>query len=199
MLLYHGGDRFDPSAAGYNFFGSYLSDLGRLHGFTGMPTLDTGVLYATSLTIMGLGTVAFFSVHRKLTSKSSSWLIKLCTILGIIAGLGYVAVALTPWDVLPNAHLVSVFVCFISFMLCCIAMNSLIINQPEYPNIYARIFLFFGLFIGLYIVFLIAGPTSDYETGRMIQATGQKILVYSQALFMTICCYGAWKQTKIYV
>lgn len=199
MVLYHGGDRFDPTAEGYNFFGSFLSDLGRMHAFTGMPTYDTGIFYAIALGFMGVGTLVFFGVHRYLIPNSNEKIRSVATWMGYIAGLGYIAVAITPWDLYPAIHLISVFTCFIAFMICCVAMYLLIKQQSGYPNVYGKIFLFFGGLIGLYILFMATGPSSEFETGRIVQATGQKILVYSQSILMIICCYGAFKQTHIYV
>ena len=193
MLIYHGGDRFDPTAEGYNFFGSYLSDLGRMHGFSGIPTYGTGIFYAIGLIIMGIGTIIFFSYHHLLLPSTKRWVRTFTRLLGTISGFGYIMIALTPWDMYSDMHMVSVFTAFLSFMVACFLLFFSIRQNENYPNIYANIFLFFGVFIGCYVIFLIAGPSSNYENGRIIQATGQKLLFYSQAISMFFCCLGAYK------
>jgi len=63
-------------------------------------------------------------------------------------------------------------------MVSCYCMFFLIKSEASYPIAYGRIFLVFGILIGLYVIFLIVGPPSNTEDGRIIQATGQKIIVY---------------------
>ena len=196
MFMYHGGDRFQPEMVGYNFFGSFLSDLGRFYGFSGASTIDTAIVYGSALALMGIGTIVFFLAHRHLVFNASKWMKTGATFFGVVAGLGYVGVALTPWDLVPLEHLVFVFVCFISFMIACIFMYLIIKNEEDYPIVYGRIFLYFGIFVCIYVLFLIFGPDSSFPFGRIIQSTGQKILVYSQAALMIVCCLGAYKRTR---
>jgi len=198
MFFYHGGDRFNPTLEGYNFFGSYFSDLGRTNGFTGASTLSTAIPYMIAMSFMGSGTVVFFITHRKLLPKANWLLVRITTVLGAISGLGYVAIALTPWNLVPGAHIISVFSCFISFLICCFLLFITMKQQPDYPNIFGYIFLCFGFFLGGYIFFLILGPSTEFESGRIVQASGQKLLVYTQSLLMIICCYGAYKHSAHY-
>ncbi|PCH94359.1 MAG: hypothetical protein COB83_11880, partial [Gammaproteobacteria bacterium] len=106
--------RFDTiqkivSALGYKFFGAYLSDLGRVHSFAGLATPITACVYAMALGFMGIGTVIFFIKHRHLVPSSNRILVRVTTGLGIVSGLGYVAISITPWDLFPALHLTTVF------------------------------------------------------------------------------------------
>jgi hypothetical protein len=198
MFLYYGGDRFNPTLEGYNFFGSFFSDLGRTHGFTGKSTIWTSIPYMFSMVLMGSGVVVFFRVHKNLVPAGNKLVVKITTILGTISGLGYMAIALTPWNLVPKAHIYSVFSSFTAFMICSFLLFISIKQQPNYPKIFGIIFLAFGFFLAAYIFFLILGPSTEFESGRIVQGSGQKLLIYTQSILMIICCYGAYKHSARY-
>jgi hypothetical protein len=50
--------------------------------------------------------------------------------------------------------------------------------QSNYPRRYGWIFLAFSVFLAAYIVLLEFGPSAGTEEGLIVQATGQKIIVY---------------------
>lgn len=193
MLFYSGGDWFNPTLSHYNFFGSFLSDLGRMHGFSGSPTYATAVFYAVGLISMGIGTIVFFKTHHYLLSDTNTTLRFTATIMGIIAGLGYIGIAVTPWDLWPKIHLTFVFTGFLSFMVASMLLFFLIRQQRDYPNTYGVLYLIIGLLIGSYVLMMLYGPSSDQIWGRIVQATGQKIMVYGQSVLIFICGFGALK------
>ena len=53
-----------------------------------------------------------------------------------------------------------------------------IFRQKDYPHRYGWIFIVFTLFLAAYIGLLEFGPEANTSSGLVIQATGQKIIVY---------------------
>lgn len=195
IFMYHGGDRFNPSYESYNFFGSFISDLGRMHAFSGMPTYDTGIIYGFALVFNGLGVLFFFIAHRYLILGSNKILRFLGTLAGIVSGIGYIGVGLTPWDLFPHIHLFSVFLGFISFIFASAITGICVLQDSKYPKVSGYIFIGFALFLASYIALMIFGPESSTPVGRIAQATGQKILVFTQVILMTIIGVKAIKHT----
>ena len=193
MLFYSGGDQFNPTLPHYNFFGSFLSDLGRTQGFSGNSTHATALFYALGLIIMGSGTIVFFIAHNYLILKSNKILRYASNAAGLLAGIGYIGIAVTPWNLWPKIHLFFVFTGFLSFMAASMLLFILIRRQPNYPNTYGNLYLLIGVLIGSYVLLLLYGPDSHEPWGRIVQSTGQKIVVYSQSLLILVCGIGALK------
>jgi hypothetical protein len=191
MFFYHGGDRFDPSRSSYNFFGSFLSDLGRMHEFSGLTSYATGTVYALSLGFMGIGTILFFYGHYYLVLEPKNILKWPATIFGIITGISYTGIACTPWDIFPKTHLFFVFAGFISFSASCICTFILVKMHRTYPNSFGFVYLFLCILNFSYILLMILGPDSEDPLGRIVQATGQKIMIYTQSILIIYCAYGA--------
>ncbi len=191
MFFYHGGDMFDLNRSTYNFFGSFLSDLGRLHGFSGVTSYTTGIIYGIGLGFMGIGTILFFWAHQYLVPKTIAIVKHGATIVGIITGIGYIGIACTPWDIVPKTHLFFVFTGFISFSICCLLMFIIVIKDSSYPTIFGYIYLFLCLWNLTYVLFMIYGPDSREPVGRIVQATAQKIVIYTQSALTIYCAYGA--------
>ena len=193
MFFYSGGDQFNLDLPHYNFFGSFLSDLGRTQGFSGNPTFGTALFYALGLIIMGSGTIVFFIAHNYLILKSNTLLRYASNAAGVLAGLGYIGIAFTPWNLWPKIHLFFVFTGFLSFMAASMLLFILIRQQPGYPKAYGNLYLLIGVLIGSYVLLLLYGPDSHEPWGRIVQSTGQKIVVYSQSLLILVCGVGALK------
>jgi len=191
MFFYNGGDRFDPARSSYNFFGSFLSDLGRMHEFSGLTSYTTGTVYALALGFMGIGAILFFLAHYYLVPGAKNILKWPASIIGLIAGVSDIGIACTPWDIYPKAHLVFVFTRFISFSVTCMCMFLIVIGHSTYPNTFGFVYLFLCILNISYILFMTLGPDSEDPWGRIVQATGQKIVIYTQSMLIIYCAYGA--------
>jgi len=198
MWVYPGGTKFDPQAARYNFFYNFFSELGYTVTHDGVSNPIAALLFFVALTFAGLGLVLFFLFSLKFFWLKP-WLRVLCvcgTAAGVVSGLAYVGIAFTPANLLPEPHLQFVLIAFRAFLPAVIFYLVAILANPAYPNRYASVYVVFGILLAAYIVLITHGPDIDTARGVMIQATGQKIIVYAAIVTVFIQSWGAAKLSR---
>ena len=180
MFTYPGGTYTDDSTVGYNFFHNFFSDLGRVTAPNGQPNTVSMLLFFTALTISGIGLVFFFITFRQFFNrdKIGNWISLLGTIIGVASGLCFVGIACVPYDLNLDLHYQLVFWAFRTFLFAVGIYAYVIFRQNIYPRRYGWIFVAFAVFLAAYIVLLEFGPAASTPSGLVIQATGQKIIVY---------------------
>ena len=188
MSVYPGGIVTDHYSVGYDFFKNYFSDLGRTHNFLGTSNFTSMLIFMTMVTLIGLATIfyyittPYFFSNTQLCRKLSVY----GSIMGFITGIGYIGIAFTPADLL------FVQIAFNSFFVAVILYSIAIYKNPVYPNFYAYVYLMYALVLGCYILIMLFGPSGRTPEGIGIQASSQKMVVYSQILCMMIQAYGSW-------
>ena len=194
MSVYPGGIVTDHYSVGYDFFKNYFSDLGRTHDFLGRSNFASMAIFMTLVTLIGLATIFYYITTPYFFSN-----ILLCrklsvygSVMGFITGLGYIGIAFTPADLLLPLHLVFVQIAFNSFFVAVILYSIAIYKNPVYPDFYAYVYLMYALVLGCYILIMLFGPSGRTPEGIGIQASSQKMVVYSQILCMMIQAYGSW-------
>jgi hypothetical protein len=193
MFFYPGGTYADPSASRYSFFTNFFSELGLTVTRRGEPNTISAILWFVAMAMAGAGLVLFFIAFRQFFSGSrqGSVLSGLGSVVGVFSGICFVGVAFTPADVFLGAHVRFVLWAFQAFPLAAILYAVAILREPAYPKRYAWAFLGFGALLGLYVVLLMTGPGQNTRQGLMIQATGQKVIVYASIVSIFIQAHGA--------
>jgi hypothetical protein len=193
MLLYPGGTVADPAAVRYLFFRNFFSDLGRTEAIDGQANALSAILFVTALTGAGLSLAWFFlSAPRLLRGSRTAWLVSLLgSASGIVSGLCFVGVAWTPANLWLDPHRFFVMMAFEAFLGAALLYAVAILVDRGYPNGYALVFLLFAGLLAGYLVLLFNGPRPDSGEGLMIQATGQKVIVYAAIICMGFQGYGA--------
>ncbi len=193
MLFYAGGTHAEPMASGYSFSRNFFSDLGLTETRAGRPNTISAALFFTALTLAGGGLVLFFLAFpqfftRSLVGKVLSWL---GSIFGVAAGLCLVGVAFTPANLHGSEHAQFVLWAFRAFPLAVIFYVIAMLCQRDYPRRSALVFIIFAALLIAYLFLLTNGPSSQTAEGLMIQATGQKIIVYASIISILIQSLGA--------
>jgi len=198
MVVYPGGTKFNPQASGYSFFRNFFSELGFTITRGGYPNPVAAPLFFVALTLAGLGLVLFF-----VTVPQFFWhtyglriLSILGSVAGVVSGLAYVGIAFTPGNLLPKPHLQFVLLAFRAFLPAVVFYLVAILANPVYPNGYAGIYIVFAILLAAYIGLITRGPDIDTARGVLIQATGQKIIVYVAILTILLESWGAIRLTK---
>lgn len=192
MSFYPGGRIGLQDSIGYDFMMNFLSDLGRTSRFGRGPN-PTAFGYMVTLSWAGISTIIFFSAlsyyFLKVTKSSVAVLV---LILGVIAGGGYIGVALNPinegyWD-----HVKYVQWGFIGFWCMTLAVAYCIFRSPGFSNFYGRMLIVFAIVLGIQICIMIFGPRSwSSDEALFLQVTAQKIVVYSEIIAMALLAFGA--------
>ena len=195
MLLYPGGTKSDHDTTGYDFLNNFFSDLGRTLTFNGEEKNASFYLFTSALISTGISTIALFllfpalfnikQISRKFSFGAAAG--------GVIAGFAYIGIALTPWDILLQPHLFFVRLAFTSFLFITVFSIGAIYTDPFYPKIYGAVFIVFGIILTGYLYLLFFGPKLDSAEGVYIQATAQKIVVYSEIVCLLFQSFGAYR------
>ncbi len=196
MLAYPGGTVADPATKGYSFFRNFFSDLGRTVSPLGEPNTLSFLLFVVALTLAGLSLVLFSLVMPSLfrQPRSARALSLGGSLCGVVAGLSFVGVALAPANLLLPAHVIFVQVAFLSFLLAALGFSGAILLTRDYPRRYLAVFVAFALLLAGYLWLLFFGPALDSPQGLLIQATGQKVVVYAAILTAGIQALGAQRR-----
>lgn len=198
MLTYPGGTIHDRQTLGYSITDNYFSDLGRTRSWNGENNYWSNRLFQTSLVVVGLSLILFFlilpSLFRELAAQN---LASFATFFGCLAGLSYIGIALNPLDVDYTTHTLFVRGGFIAFLLMCFCFALAIKQESTYPNRFAYAFVVFSLILAVQIFIMFFGPRSWHSPEALfLQATAQKIVVYSEIGCMLYQMYGALGQIK---
>lgn len=198
MVIYPGGLLTDDSTVGYNFFRNFFSDLGRTVSYDGGRQWGSAVLFFIALSVSGLALIYFFTLTPRLfkDDRITYGLTIIGSIFGVISGISFVGIALTPANLLLDPHVLFVQVAFSVFMVVVICYAISIWRTQHYPNMYAIAYIIFGVFLAGYIYLLFWGPSARTDTGLIINATGQKMVAYAALINMAIQSVGAWRVSQ---
>jgi len=116
--------------------------------------------------------------------------------LGIFTAFCFSGITFAPSDINSVAHRWFVYAGFLSGFIVSLIYSVAIFLNKTYSKIYGYNFLAFTVILAIYLILLFAGPSSSTINGLMIQATGQKIVLYTFAICLFIHGYGAWSSEK---
>jgi hypothetical membrane protein len=193
MLLYPGGTIADPTARRYSFFHNFFSDLGRTHTPAGEPNTASFLLFTVALALVGAGLILFFVASLRFFSDSRParlWS-RLGCLFGIASGIGFIGVAFAPADRSLWIHAGFALLAFQAFLPAVLAFALAILGTKGYARRYALVYLAFAALLAGYVVLLRAGPSLGASHGLVVQAAGQKIIVYAGIGCVLVQAWGA--------
>ncbi len=195
MLFYPGSTVTDHTTVGYSFSTNYFSDLGLTRTYAEQPNTLSAILFITALALGGAGIALFFLAFRQFFdgSRPGKLVSGIGSFFGAISGICFMGVAFTPANLYLIAHLIFVLCAFGTFAIAVICYTVAIFCEPNYPNRFGFVFVAFAVLLVIYIFLLIIGPPYDSPEGNMIQAIGQKIIVYASVISIFIQANGANK------
>jgi hypothetical membrane protein len=188
MFLYPGGTYLDPTTHGYSFFANFFSDLGATRTPSGALNTFSMILFTSALTIVGLGLAVFFVALTQFfrNARPSAMLPRTAALLGVVAGLCFIGVAFTPWNLYLAAHNHFVMWAFRTFLGAVLIYGIAILRERALPSYFAFTFLAFAILLAGYVVLLTFGPSPKLAEGLGIQVAGQKIIVYASVFTVLI-------------
>jgi hypothetical protein len=193
MLFYPGGTASEPATIGYSFFTNFFSDLGRTQARNGQMNAVAAPLFFLALSLAGASLIAFFLAFapfftRTWVDRALAWL---GTLAGIVAGACFIGIAFTPANLDSARHTRLVYAAFEAFAVAAILYSVTLERERRFPKRFSVIFGAFALLLLLYLGLLFGGPTTQTSQGVLIQATGQKIIVYASIVSVLIQALGA--------
>jgi hypothetical protein len=192
MVFYPGGTYTDPNSRGYSFFQNFFSELGLRATHLGEQKIVSLALFAPALVMVGAGLILFFLAFRQFFQKTRTGRILsgTGTVLGILSGICFMGVVV-PADVNMAVHKSFVVWAFRLFPAAVMCYMIVMLGDREHPKRYAwELAAFFALLVG-YMLLLELGPGITTEAGVLIQAAGQKVIVYASIISIMIQAGGA--------
>jgi hypothetical membrane protein len=180
MVAYPGGARYAPHSDGYRFFENFFSDLGATKTYSGRSNTVAHVFFLVALTCVGLAMIGFATTWRTVADRRGEGrrFGDVAQVAGIVSGIGFVGVAVTPWDRVLDAHNLFVQVAFgilLVFIVCLLALQV----RNAWPSGYVGLNVVYLIVLALYVLVLFAGPGLDTKSGLEFQVAAQKLIVYS--------------------
>jgi len=198
MLAYPGGTYTDPATRGYSFFENFFSELGLLRTHTGGSKTVSLALFIIAMLLSGAGMIAFFAAFPQFfrAARLNRDLSLFGSGLGILSGLCFLGVAVFPADVNMGLHKQFVLLAFRLFPAAVLCYVVVMFHEKDYPRGCAwELVVFLGFLLG-YILLLELGPGLDTYPGMVIQAVGQKVIVYASIISLMIQSWGAIRQAR---
>ena len=193
MQFYPGGTNVDHLTFGYSFLHNFFSDLGLTVAHNGQRNTLSAALFVVALVSIGASLIAF-SLTLPQLFRDTPGLHRLSlagSTFGVISGLAYIGIACTPANLLLSWHMRFVQTAFRTFLVVVLCYGVATWRHSTYPRRYAIGWLSFAALLAAYVWLLIAGPSARTPEGLLIQAAGQKIIVYASIVCVWWQCRGA--------
>jgi hypothetical protein len=169
MFYYGGGTAWNHEAVGYTFWQNFLSDLGRTFSYNGVENIVSSPLFNASLGLFGVSLVLLHSSAYRLFSSKLGYFI---TLSGMISGIGMIIIASAPDNLLPNRHMLGVWI----WALFLLVISILIIIHDVSSKEGKHLFVILSVLMSLAVTYHISQGFMDVR-GPLVAAT-QKVVVY---------------------
>ena len=184
MLDYPGGTHLDPDTEGYRFFDNTFSELGRTEGYHGEDKLVGFVLFMLATVVAGAGLIGFFAVEasdamansgNRIAGTTAMW-------LGVVTGVGFMGIGLTPTDVVHDLHYAFVYTAFLAYIPSISALLAAWWTAADADRRRCRVkvwtYALFLVALAAYFLLLALFRSAALETVHMVLTSGQKVIVY---------------------
>jgi hypothetical protein len=198
MLFYAGGTMINPLSPGYQFWGNFFSDLGRVIALSGAPNVVSFTIFTITASILSFSFIPFaFVISSYFKSDKKQYLVaRIGSLICLTSIVFLIATILTPWDVFDRTHLMFANLFNITGMLGIVFFTIAVLYNRDYPNLYGFVYIALLIIAVISSIILINLPKSITLDGLIIQASMQKFSQYSFLLCFSIQGYGAWKLQK---
>src|SRR5438128_7269862 len=191
MLFYPGGAMYQPDARKYLFFQNFFSDLAATLTRRGQGNLIAMILFMAALIPIGISLAIASPVWKHVIAKSGRGMFfgHAAQVTSALAGICYVGIAVTPWNLLLDVHMLFVqgaFTLLLGFVACLTVMQI----QSGWLARYIASNLVYVVVLAAYVFVLFHGPNLRTRNGLVFQVIAQKIIVYISILNLVYQAIG---------
>ncbi len=192
MLLYPGGTKANPNTQGYSFFTNFLSDLGQTVSLSGQSNIPSMVLFCSAMVLAGIATVLFSLAFTQLFTLSplTRWFSRWGALCGLIAGICLVGVGVVPENLASGLHNFFIYAALLIFVAAYLFFFLAVVRTKGLPKRISWVYIALGIVlivytsISVWVTFF--GPAPGTPVWVVIQATGQKVIVYIALLALLV-------------
>lgn len=191
MGVFPGGANYAPDARRYLFLQNFFSDLGATLNRRGQSNESAMALFVIALTTVGISLVVSSKMWRQVVGQRGRAMLwgYGAQSLSSLAGVCYVGIALTPWNLALPTHMLFVQAAFsllLGFVICLTAMQL----KNSWPMRFIASNCVYCGILAVYVFILFDGPDLKTLHGLMFQVIAQKIIVYISVLNLGYQAYG---------
>ena len=146
----------------------------------GIQNFHSSLIFNLTLLIIGITFSIFYIVLPNLfkSSKINHSIAKIGTLFGLLGGISFIGVALTPSDLYLDMHIIFANGIFRMALATSLCFGIVIYRTNVLPSKYAFGYVFFALFLAIYIAISEFGPSSrESELAMIFQVISQKLIV----------------------
>jgi hypothetical membrane protein len=197
MLAYPGGAKFDHTSGGYLFFQNFFSDLGATKTYSGRSNTTSHVLFIIALVGVGLAMIGFSTTWRTIVSRRGAGrdFGRVSQATAILSGIGFIGIAVTPWDKVLDAHNAFVKLAFGVLLVFILSMLALQLRNG-WPGVFVAVNVLYLIVLAIYVLVLFVGPGLGTVSGLKFQVAAQKIIVYSSILNIAVQASGIRREAR---
>jgi hypothetical protein len=183
MLVYPGGAVYQLEADRYLFLRNFFSDLGATITPSGRPNLTSHILFGVALGSVGVALMLASSNWKVIVARGGAARAAgvASQIVEGVAGLGFIGIAATPWNLVLDAHNGFVRLAF-GFLLVYDLCLLMIQVSNRWTIAYTATNAIYLLLLVAYVGILFFGPRVDTKSGLEFQVAAQKIIVYASVV-----------------
>lgn len=174
---------YQPNAHRYLFFQNFFSDLGATLTRKSQSNSVSMILFIGALVSVGISLMIASSVWKKAIARPGPNMFfgHAAQFMSLLAGICYVGIAVTPWNLMLDAHMLFVqgaFTLLLGFVVCLAALQI----QNRWMVRYVISNLIYVVLLAAYVFVLFHGPNLLTLQGLVFQVFAQKIIVYVSVL-----------------
>ena len=178
MLLYPGSTFVDSATRGYRFFENFFSDMGMTRTWGDRANVASALLFVSAMFCAGGGMILFFArlgAHPALSGRVprfSAW-------AGMLTGICFFGIALSPQDLFSDVHDAFSVAAFFFLLGASLGFAYALGRARGFHRRHIYAFVLLALLICSYIILFLLGPPLTMYAGMVLQAVGQKVIVYA--------------------
>ena len=198
MLFYPGGTKLDSSTSGYLFFLNFFSDLGRTISHSGEPNAISLVFFVITLSLSGLSFIIYFYFLPSFF-PSSPQMRRYGDIIqkaGIIGGMGFIAIAFFPSDLVSLLHDAMVVIGFLSVFIASAGLFYITYTSGKFHYGYSVVYFALMILILTYALTTLALFQIKTVESLFLRVTAQKLVVYGMNVCFLIQSVGVFRIQK---
>ena len=191
MAFYPGGSYSDPHSPGYRFFGNFFSDLGQtfvMYGKVDTPNVASCALFVLAMSGVSLSLAWAAWPIGTVVSGGRSVGSAIIGVMGSVAALGFMGVALNPWNLRYPAHMAFVKIAF-GVLFLFMAGVALQQARHHWPARDVAVGIVYAVALFAYSVNLQVAKL-DSPQAVMTQSVLQKSIVYLSILCLSLIAWA---------
>lgn len=191
MAVFPGGALYSPGARRYLFLENFFSDLGGTLNRRGQSNELSMALFVIALAMVGISLALSSPMWRQVVGRSGKgtrWGYG-AQLLCALAGVCYVGIAVTPWNLVLPTHMLFVQAAF-SLLLGFVICLTVVQLKNDWPMRFVMSNCAYCVVLTCYVFVLFRGPNLATLRGLMFQVIAQKIIVYASVTNLGYQAYG---------